>query len=948
MEEFDLNAIYDNLVKEEEKQQSAFGHVDPIWQQLHSTNAYYRERALADPNVKLEHILHALKDKNVGVAAKAAAHPLLTPEYFGAVLSHTEARVKQALLENPNMPPEALSRLLHLAESSHTIDRLLDHPNITSEHLLQMQSMDPPAWARDKILSHPRYDPGLLNQMVMEVINGMKNGTPTRMHPEGYMSFLRHASTNPNILPEVARSVIMAGPLPSRNPNDRHDFSGQAHLARFVHHPTLQAEDLSQIIAHPLIDSEIKMEALKHSNATPKHLKELLDGNAMGTWQDNLSHYDVYKLFDHDVYARFWTPENIDAVLANKDIESGPVRSRLVSARKDLLTPEQLENLAQDPFHEVRELVAANQHTPPHVLAKLVGDSARNVAEAAINNNAATSEVALKALNSPHRMVAAEAARHEQLPPDYLSQLVAHPNPIVREAIATHSRLDPEQLNSLLNDPDPTVGSAAAFNPNLTPQQILKVAQMPTRFGIHNRRSLLTRSNVPPEAVEHLMRNDPDEDVRIHAAKSDRLSNEAAARFLDEYFENPLGSTSRIRALVQNGRLTLPRHHLMNIIRDHAQGRDIRQMALQNAGLSQDDLRDLMRTAQDGWLKDAIGDKIGDLDPDSVHTENVKIRFNTGKLRKVRDLILASGKDEMRPKDLPAGDYSMARLPNGNISASKLQAYINNQEATPFNVSHSIWNGIQRHTGEEQKVFQLNLTTAQVNKLQKLGLYNQFRKINDTYRGGHPLARHSIGWVRYSGTPQDGIFIDEVQSDMSVPAADRAAAQRQTQLQEIADAAIAEGKKPKIAPGSKKWEKEINETRQKAEERWGPAANHKAMVSAIMGNKHPHEVLHEAFQQYLRDKGHVGARVSVHTVESKAKHTGRDEGRAESGHINAAYRDAPKKLGMEPSTYGQNMPTQTNDTLRGQPTWEGEVRKYEKLKSLIKELVLAKVTCEGT
>jgi 8-oxo-dGTP pyrophosphatase MutT (NUDIX family) len=367
--------------------------------------------------------------------------------------------------------------------------------------------------------------------------------------------------------------------------------------------------------------------------------------------------------------------------------------------------------------------------------------------------------------------------------------------------------------------------------------------------------------------------------------------------------------------------------------------------------------------------------------PDSVFQERTAPKMGVAKLRKVRDLILSHpGRTHMRPKDLPPGDWSAGRGPDGDVHADKLQAAIDAAESAPYNVSHATWDGLQRHSGATSKVFQLNLTDDHVQRMKAAGVYGTFRNVQEaSVQSGHPVSRtHGVGWVRYTGTPKSGLFIDEVQSDLGQSLVKQAAAQAREAGQDEAEA---------TARAAKKY----------------PDDHLDLIKKIVFGGRHPSEVLHEAFLQHLRDRGHHDAKVAIHTVESKApislgrplpkkcakcgglqgEHrdtpaengivthwpghlfvagpagnngcagvNGETCGRRREGHVRdlsvlshpfepgaadktkapahfqVGYDQVPKKLGYEPSSYGK-LRAETNKERRGQPTWGGKVRKAE-------------------
>lgn len=335
------------------------------------------------------------------------------------------------------------------------------------------------------------------------------------------------------------------------------------------------------------------------------------------------------------------------------------------------------------------------------------------------------------------------------------------------------------------------------------------------------------------------------------------------------------------------------------------------------------------------WNPLAPGRMIRDIDkqmeyqhPDSVFKSNVDIRAGMQKLRRVRDIIneKAGKKGELSPKDLPPGDWSIGRLPNGNISAKKIDEHIKSQTPLRYNTSMSKWeSNLQTHSSEHSRVLQVNLTTDQVNKMKAAGVYDTFRDMNAaSLSSGHPVRPSTLGWIRFTGAPKKGYFVDEIQSDFGQSFVRQAAAQARERGMDEHEAAA------------------------RAEEKY-PEAHYGVIKSILFGNKHPNEILHEAFLQHLRQgKFSVNSPVHIHTVESKApislgdawqtkKRTLKPDQPARlaaPAHMNTTYHDVPKKMGYIPGTYGKLKDVETGNhgdhgIGPGSPIWEGKVRKFE-------------------
>ncbi len=287
---------------------------------------------------------------------------------------------------------------------------------------------------------------------------------------------------------------------------------------------------------------------------------------------------------------------------------------------------------------------------------------------------------------------------------------------------------------------------------------------------------------------------------------------------------------------------------------------------------------------------------------------HLQVRPGNQKIRKIRDLIMekAPEKGEVKPKDLPPGDWSAGRLPNGNISAKKLQEHIDSQEPTEYNFSHTDWTGAQRHNKEAQKVFQVNLTNKMFDQLEAAGVDKTFHKmVGVSQTSSHPVRlNHTIGWVRYTGDKDKGFHIDEVQSDLG-----------QSWVRQAASQAAARGD---------------DETGQahaahKAQQEY-PDEHLEKIKHIVFAGKHPNEMLLDSFHQYLRDQGHKDVPVHILDAKTKAPLSGQDPTKPLPAHMQLTYSQAPKKMGLEPKSYGA-LPTQDNPKLTNQPTWGGPVRK---------------------
>lgn len=144
--------------------------------------------------------------------------------------------------------------------------------------------------------------------------------------------------------------------------------------------------------------------------------------------------------------------------------------------------------------------------------------------------------------------------------------------------------------------------------------------------------------------------------------------------------------------------------------------------------------------------------------PDVLYRK-VQFGMNTNKARKLRDMIRdLSPTGEVPPKLLPKWGAALqaGRLPNGNISANKLQNWIDQNNSThAMNVSYGSWSGGQRHNDLPSNVLHINYTDDHVLKMKEEGVYDTFRSLLKHRSSSHPFTEHSLGWIRWSGNPED-------------------------------------------------------------------------------------------------------------------------------------------------------------------------------------------------
>lgn len=176
---------------------------------------------------------------------------------------------------------------------------------------------------------------------------------------------------------------------------------------------------------------------------------------------------------------------------------------------------------------------------------------------------------------------------------------------------------------------------------------------------------------------------------------------------------------------------------------------------------------------RDPGVKRAATDKIAFENPDEANVQlgghDVHVHPAVEKLKHLKGQIESMGgivhKNQLPDKG--QGIPSQLFDGKGQISTQGIDKYLDTLQKERFNVTYGEWTGCQRHdSSKPQKVLQLNITNKQVNELKEAGLWSQFQEMHKlSYRSGHPVLKHTLGWARIDDSHPGHWHIDEIQSD---------------------------------------------------------------------------------------------------------------------------------------------------------------------------------------
>lgn len=245
----------------------------------------------------------------------------------------------------------------------------------------------------------------------------------------------------------------------------------------------------------------------------------------------------------------------------------------------------------------------------------------------------------------------------------------------------------------------------------------------------------------------------------------------------------------------------------------------------------------------------------------------------------------------------------------GNLDSKKLNQRIEEAPETPLNYFTGQYVApYQKHNTDRKSQHLLALTVhpKQLEQIKKEGLEELFHKIQQDLSDMHPVAKDSIGWIRWTSAPS---FDDTDPSKPHPFKLDHHVDEIQADFDDLAE---------EMKGGA-----------------YGRAnrQNIPRLREILFHGLEPSDLLYEAWHQHMRNSGRVGDTYSVWSHKSRKK---KDISGLKNLDAPApvdwqiAYGEKPLRTGAAPSTYGKNK-AQNNPTLSGEPTFDGEIHKTERL-----------------
>jgi len=292
----------------------------------------------------------------------------------------------------------------------------------------------------------------------------------------------------------------------------------------------------------------------------------------------------------------------------------------------------------------------------------------------------------------------------------------------------------------------------------------------------------------------------------------------------------------------------------------------------------------------DESVKAVAGETVAHTRPDAFNASiddahDIHLHPATEKLKHLKGLVQEKG-GTVAKKDLPQQYQNLGQLfdGKGNMTEQTIDKYLHDLPKHKFNVSYGKWDSsLQTHDDGEsgpQKVLQVNLTNDHVKQLKEQGLYDTFRKLHEmSYRSGHPVRKHSLGWARIDDSHPDHWHIDEIQSDLG-----------QGTIRQIEKA---------------KQSGDMNE-----EEADKYTNDLKGIMKTLSGPfKNINHAISGAVHETGRTKGIKST--SMDKLEDQAKQSGMDTDKNLPGHMINTYKQVPEDIGYAEKPKKEAMPNTT-------------------------------------
>ena len=699
--------------------------------------------------------------------------------------------IAQALYQHKSdITPESLRQILAAPTDQHfkILTHVLDHPNMTPElvkmaaqHLPAMENSYEQNRVRSKLVSHPQIDPETLLGIVGTDFDKIDKDTK------------RALVINPSS-PRALWESMAFGPDP---------YMRQA----AAENPIATSEDVTRGLADE--DKNVRHAWIKSTpteKMTPEHWKTIVADRAPINRALAAQRNDM----PPEALRHFLLKDKAGGVnLAALNQITGP------DGFDPALIGEAIKQMSPHSLASFGNSTAFSKEQTDAIHKRLIEDKVVKMAK--LNKQATDGKITpedltkkMDALKKQHGQSLLNVSQWKNLSPDTVHSVLAgvenHKLNTAMQNMQGNDLITPDHWDKLLDRSDLTshgidqVMSRAQPSPERWAKIAsgLNPANYKDQSGWHHR--FVTNPSVPPEVMKPFLEHGNHDllgefagrnssatpemlDIAYESAKRNARTNHASRadgdygfdlneRLLPKLAEHQNISPDLLTKMYEDA-LTIPHKEFgMSKYGSDYKGR-LRQAVVRNSKTPEAVLQRAMNDPDEDVAKYAT-ETIGQHNPDMVNGaiggHEVFIHPAVEKLKDLKGTIQGLG-GVVNKRDLPnkgQGVPSQLLDGKGNISTDSIDKFIDALPKERYNVSYSTWNASQRHDETKpQKVLQLNITNPQIKAIKDAGLWDVFSEVHKaSFRSGHPVRKHSLGWARIDDSKPGHWHIDEIQSDL--------------------------------------------------------------------------------------------------------------------------------------------------------------------------------------
>lgn len=641
---------------------------------------------------------------------------------------------------------------------------MLDNPHLTDQDLQPFANSEDRSIA-SKLLNHPNVDTSTIEAVYNHA--RAKSSNPDDYYSSSWRKLADEALTHAKA-PETMKGNISA-------------LSEESQIRAAKKTKEMSAEMIKTLATSPHVNVR---EAMAGRHDLPDEWKKALRADKQVKVRKN---YYEMKRYNNQ-------PLTPDDFMAGVNDKAATIRAAIIKHSK--ITPEALRVAFKHKDPETRALVLDNPNVPEDIANQAANDPSPEVSLKAWRSGKLTPEQATMVYNKMpddiHRGkfidLSASTNRYGQersekhVPEGVLDDAIARGlGPKVLNAAV--SSLNPQQVTNLYDklegrNKDILITNAKHIQPQLLDRIIAEHQQFATTPDV-GRRSSQGRPAVDLDTVlarpevsdEHLK-------AAVAAPNIDSAAWQALARNpksaqIPEVVSALSHSWHYSEFIEQNPGVT--EEHLRSAANN--QDPQVRRAVVEHKKVPLDLVRNAMRD-QDPNVSKKARQQIALHDPDEFNkvlqdAHTVDVHPAVEKLKHLKGMVQDQPGGTINKRDLKA-KFGIQEVPpqvldgKGNITPESIDSFIQSLPKTRYNISYRHWQGAQMHdSSKPQLVMQMNITNEQVKHLKDAGLYDTFRKVHDmSFRSGHPVEKHTLGWSRIDTSHPGHLHVDEVQSDL--------------------------------------------------------------------------------------------------------------------------------------------------------------------------------------